>query len=350
MYAADSTKWHAANFSKACQKTFVLPSSNENPEAYINGLIDLIQQEHLDLIIPTSEETLPISQNLHRLPCKVFCSPFDKIIHLHNKWYFAEKLKNYGMKHPRTCLVNSEEDLQKLSFKGTYCLKPSYSRAATHLFKVEAGQEPPKINFQDKNPWIAQEWIEGRLHCTFSVCHEGQVLAHSVYPIQFSLSGHYCISFESIDHPKIQKWVQDFVAKENYTGQIAFDFIQTEDGEIYPLECNPRCTSGIHLFPPELQLEQAYLNKNKDLITAPLGFKKQITVAMVMSGWRYSYEPQSWSSYLRELLTTGDVLFSKKDPLPFFIEPLLFIHYVWKARRMKMTIPSSFVYSSEWNG
>lgn len=35
---------------------------------------------------------------------------------------------------------------------------------------------------------------------------------------------------------------------ENLSGMFGFDFIEEANGTTYVIECNPRATSGIHLF------------------------------------------------------------------------------------------------------
>ena len=63
----------------------------------------------------------------------------------------------------------------------------------------------------------------------------------------------------------IETWVSAFVKKLNFSGQIAFDFIQTKDGEVYPIECNPRLTSGIHLF-RGTDIVECFLGRRQELV------------------------------------------------------------------------------------
>lgn len=43
---------------------------------------------------------------------------------------------------------------------------------------------------------------------------------------------------------QIWEWVRDFSSATKATGQLCFDFMKDEDnGKLYAIECNPRCSS-----------------------------------------------------------------------------------------------------------
>ena len=62
----------------------------------------------------------------------------------------------------------------------------------------------------------------------------------------------------------------EFVKELNLTGQISFDFIQTEGGTVYPIECNPRTHSAITMFYNHPGLANAYLKDSEDDNQAPI--------------------------------------------------------------------------------
>ena len=96
------------------------------------------------------------------------------------------------------------------------------------------------MKFDPANPWVAQEYISGQQYHTYSICHNGYITAHATYPSTFTAKRNTAIVFQHVDHPAIFKWVKTFVEKNQYTGQIGFDFIETQDGQLSALECNPR--------------------------------------------------------------------------------------------------------------
>ena len=63
--------------------------------------------------------------------------------------------------------------------------------------------------------------------------------------------------YEPLAHVGIRDWVLRFLEGTGFTGSLGFDFIETAGGELYALECNPRMTSGVLLFPEDGRLGRA---------------------------------------------------------------------------------------------
>ena len=106
---------------------------------------------------------------------------------------------------------------------------------------------------------------------------------------------------------------------ENYTGFVAFDFIIDQDDVPYPLECNPRLTSGIH-FLHHGDLAAALLDPNK---RGPIRFNPHNRLQEGHTSLTKAYaailRPQRFFKRLGLVLTTRDVLWSLRDPLPFLL-------------------------------
>lgn len=200
------------------------------------GSVEIVDEKEIDLLIPTCEEIFYISRDLHKFSrgCTIFSSPFDVLDQLHNKWLFYNKLKSMNFHTPDTMLVQNQEDFNHLDLSTPYALKACYSRASQKMIKLEEDGVLPNLDIQSADPWIAQSWIKGRKYCTYSVCQEGRILAHTAYPVQFTVDQYSCVFFKAVEHSPIQKWVESFVKAEKFTGQIAFDFIEDEEESSLP--------------------------------------------------------------------------------------------------------------------
>jgi len=97
-------------------------------------------------------------------------------------------------------------------------------------------------------PWVVQQFIEGKEHCSYSLVKEGEVISHAVYHPKYRVGKGSGIYFDVTQPAAILDFVKEFSAATQFTGQLAFDFIEDENGKFFVLECNPRATSGIHLF------------------------------------------------------------------------------------------------------
>ena len=334
-------------FSKAIVKNYVVPSPRFHSERFISTLVEICEKEEIDFVIPTFEEIFCLSKGLDRFPkgCTVFCEDYQTLDHLHNKWSFNQKLIGLRIPAPRSYLVHSQEELDRLPLTVPYILKPSYSRAALKILKVTS-ETPPRIEIEPHNPLVAQEYIHGKKYCSYTIAHKGKLTAHAVYPLDISIEGNSCLNFEAIDHKGIESWVKNFVSKEAFTGQIAFDFIETEDKTLYAIECNPRGTSGIHLFQEKDDLPRAFFSESAPCKAPELGFSKQLAWGMLLYGWRSI----NFKTFIRKFFTIQDVVYSKKDLKPFFFQPCLFIVYLFRCLKLRTRIPAMFTFDIDWNG
>ncbi len=352
IYVADTLALHICRFSNAVDKSFLIRSPRLHTEGFIEDLLQIVSQEKIDLIIPVYEEAIYLSQSLHRFPahCKVFTSSFELLHELHNKWLFNQKIQQLGLDAPKTHLLYSLDDVQKLDPAKSYAIKASYSRAGLKIKKLSPPHETLDIHIEVHNPWIAQEWLEGDRFCTYSVCHEGTVLAHAVYPVGYAVDGKGCIVFEAVNHEPILKWIQNFVKETHYTGQIAFDFFES-DQRLLAIECNPRATSGAHLFRSEDRLDQAFLNSAQALIQPKFGNCKQLAIAMMIYGWKENaYPSNTWGRFFKMLFGIQDVVFSRDDLMPILAEPIVFSGIWLHSLRSKLSLPAFFMFDYEWNG
>lgn len=352
VYVVETSNAHLCKFSAAVKKSFVVPSPRFATDGFIAALARIINEYKIDLLIPIFEETYYIASHLDKLPksCTVFTLPFEQLEPLHNKWGFMEKLRELGFVTPKTWLIKSNDELTSIPPEGTFALKACYGRASLQVFKVKKGNIPKDVDILPRNPWIAQEWIEGDRFCSYSICHAGKVNATSIYPVEYAIGGTSCLTFKPVRHAKIIAWIERLIKLLNYTGQVGFDFIERADGTLYAIECNPRATSGVHLFNPQDHLSEAFLNTNKDTIYPHADTKKQIAIGMMMYGWKNDSIPNNTIlGYLQKLLQTPDVIFSMRDLKPFLFMPYFFAAYVQRSFQLQKPMPAVFTHDIEWN-
>lgn len=348
VFTAETSHFHVCRFSNATKRNYVIPSPRFESKEFIDALVNIAKKEKIDWIIPSFEEIFCLSKGLDQFPktCTLFCAPYQKLNTLHNKWSFNQKIKALGFETPESHLISSLEELKKHSLAVPYILKPCYSRAAQRIHKIDLGDPLPNLSMDPSNPWVAQEWIKGKKFCSYSIVHKGVISAHCVYPIDFSIDDSSGLNFKAVDHPKIFDWVKSFVKKEMFTGQIAFDFIEKEDGRLYSIECNPRGTSGLHLFHKKDGLSSAFFNPSKKLVEPKLGASKQIAFGMLLYGWK----KKNFITFLKHLFTNVDVIFSLKDLRPFFFQLVLFSVYVVRSFKLRKRLPQMFTFDIDWNG
>ncbi len=350
VFMAESLRGHLSQSSATVNANFVVPAPRQNKEAFLIALKHIIIEKKIDLLIPTCEEIYYVSMGRDELPCTVFAEPIKKLNTFHNKWNFVVNAVGIDLYAPETILIANQDDvLHAYAHWRDLVLKPVYSRfAARTLIRPPLQMALSTLNYD--SPWIAQEFIQGQQFCTYSVCHNGVVHAHTAYPTRFTAGRGATIAFEHMEHPAILNWVKTFVKENNFTGQIAFDFIQSPSGQLYALECNPRATSGVHLLASNPQFVDAFINPQPGCMTPSGSSASMLSTAMVMYALSDSIKNGKFFSWLKTFLTSRDVIFDLNDPLPSLFQLRSIFAYIDLGRRYGITPLQASTFDIEWNG
>ncbi len=354
---ADSVPVPITKFSSRVKKTFRTPRPRYEPLEWTRAIADIVREHGVDLVVPVHEGTEILANTIKRHPdlfpddCTLFFSDFDLEARLENKYEFQAALARLGIPTLDFALVRSQSDLAALEFDQDFALKRVYSRGSQEVYKVHPGEPPGGLTFEAGNPWIAQEWAEGTNYCSYSVCHNGQVKAHAVYPVRYAIEGTSCLTFESVEHERITAWVHECVKSFNFTGQIGLDFVEVPGRGLFSVECNPRATSGILLFDPETGVDRAFFGRNDEVIAPKPGASKILGPGMLMYGWRKSSLPDNtFRGFLRDYRRADGVIFSRRDPGPSLALPLAMANILAEAVRYRVNIPDAFMHDHEWDG
>ena len=350
VFMAESLRGHLSQPSAAVKANFVVPAPRQNKEAFLIALKHIIVENKIDILIPTCEEIFYVSMGRDELPCTVFAEPIKKLNVFHNKWSFVVNAIGIDLYAPETILIANQDDvLHAYAHWRALILKPVYSRfAARTLIMPPLQKALSTLKFE--TPWVAQEFLVGRQYCTYSVCHNGVVHAHTTYPTNFTAGPGATIVFEHVEHPAIFNWVKTFVRENNFTGQIAFDFIQTAAGQLYALECNPRATSGMHLLASNPMFVDAFINPQPGCVTPLDRSSHMLSAAMLMYALPDAIKNGNFINWLKTFFTSNDVIFDLRDPMPFLLQLRSVFAYLALARRYGITALEASTFDIEWNG
>jgi len=363
---AESMDYPLSKHSRAFSKFYRIAAPNESPDAFRSDLFSIIEHESVNAIIPTCEEAFHVSRIRDSLPAsvEVWVDDARKLDSLHSKFEFNQLSIPMNFEAPKSFRVRSAaEALEAIrSLPGDrIVLKPDFSRFAAKtliLNKIEAESSLSSLDWS--KAWVAQECLDGPEFCTYSLAVHGKLAAHVTYDHEFTAGRGAGICFRSIEHPAIESWVRSFVQKNEFHGQIAFDFIEVSPGKVLPLECNPRATSGLHLIAPENALLDLLANSNAHTETlrpvrAKPGASGQLRLAMLVYGLS-SLRPFSLEGLRRVgrwfvvFFGAREVVFSWKDPLPFFDQFVSFAKLILQAKRRNLSPLEVSTRDIEWNG
>ncbi len=220
------------------------------------------------LIVPTCEEVFYLAQaaEVEGFSDRLFAPPREALGRLHSKAEFAQLAGECGLNPPRTGRAACADELR--SFKDRshkMVFKPEFSRFGAETLMRPTPDQVARLHAGPQNPWVIQEYISGEEVCVWSAARAGKLVAASGYRPKWYFGGASAY-FERDDDPGLIEACRKLAAHTQATGQLSLDLIRTADGELRPIECNPRAVSGVQLFDGDPRLAEALAGHHSELV------------------------------------------------------------------------------------
>ncbi len=319
---ADSMHFPLGRYSNAFAAHHRLPSPRWAPQSFEAKLVKIIQDEKVSHILPTCEEIFHFAKLRPKLTALATClfPNIGTLEKLHHKGKFAELLTELKapLQAPQTWL-----DISKAPTDTKLVWKPYYSRFAA---KTRFASPP-----ENKEGWLAQRFIHGQEFCSWAWCLEGKVLLKTAYTAAARAGRGAACAFTPHASAAASEFVTFMATQLGYTGFLAFDFIQTEEGLTHVLECNPRVTSGIHLLAASADFFDSERTTNAPPQPAQL-FLPTLVCKPSQAG------------------KSPDVVWSIKDPLPTLGQFLATAEFLATSLRHRVGILEATTHDIEYNG
>ena len=364
VFLCDSVRFPIGRFTNQQQASYRVPSPRHDTAGFISEVNRIIDKNQIDLVIPTSEECFYLSAHREELHCKCLIDSLPLLDSLHNKFTFSQTYANEFAATPRTDLIPGASQLHVyLPQSRDFVFKPVYSRFADSALVGPSARKLSHLKFQPAQSWVAQEKIEGTEVSSFSLANQGRLLAHSSYTTPYRAGQGAGIFFEPLEHFGILNYVQSFLQQTNFTGQLGFDFIVDSEDDPWVIECNPRATSGIHLFATDSKLCEAYLSvldspavaddprRDEFADYVPMQSKfRMIGAAMPFWGSLQSILRLKPGKFIRDFRSAKDVLTVENDRQPLLYLPLTMAELGFNALRNQESLQAASTNDMEWNG
>ena len=335
-----------------------VPKPRLYPRAFAQSLAEIVRRERIELVIPTCEEIFWLASCITDPDHtdwreRVFAPPFEVLALLHHKMRFIELLESLKLRAPRTHPLESRQALQALPRDQRWVLKPAYSRFGAQTQVLEVGQTLPDVRITRAQPWLAQDFVPGEECCTFAVCSRGRVQAFALYRPGWRAGRSASVSFMRLEttDPRFTEALEiteRICAALDFSGQIAFDLIANQSG-LTVLECNPRATSGVHLFSPADHLERAYLGALETPILAT-GQAAKLGIPMLFYALPAVLKPDGRKLWLQTWNDSRDALRDPEDPLPLAHQARCVLENAREALRLNCSLLAATTADIEWNG
>ncbi len=310
---AEPHRRHLTGASKTVTRSFQVCAPVIDRDRYRDQLLEIIQNEAVDLVVPISEECLYVAELQDEIPkrCQIFTTDPASVRELHDKSRFNALCRTLGLNAPETHALDSKA-ADDLGRRAATVVKGRYSAAGKGLQFLAVGAPRPLLD----GSWLRQSRIDGDLISTFSIVSKGRVIGNVCYAADV-LSGTVAVSFVRRPLDAALTGLIETVARATeYHGFLSLDIIRDSDDRYWPIECNPRVTSGVHFVEPEslataiLEPESTYrlaLRRNRRLQQ----FYTTLTETQMAPFGRGDFFKK-----LKTLVTTPDVTFAWNDLSP----------------------------------
>lgn len=308
---------HLCGASGSVTRSVHLPAPAGGKRAYLHALAEAALKHGADLVVPVSEEAMHVAflpQLLPRLP--VFAMPPEAMLALHHKGRFVEIARAAGLAVPETHPLGSAA-ATALAAAGRVVVKPVHSAAGRGVRVLAEGATLPAP--EPEAPAIVQRFLPGAEVSSCTLARGGRVVGTVIYRgVQFA--GSVACAFERIPHPEAEAWIARLVEALGWTGFISFDLREDAQGRIHGIECNPRTTSGLHFFRTE-EIAPAILGASDVLAHRKATRLQQFWSCLTETQLAAFRRDRAFPGHLKRLVTTRDVTWSARDPMPLLTMP-----------------------------
>ena len=244
IYVADTSNKNICSMSKFVKGNFVYPDPFTEEEAFIVRLLEIVEELHPDVLLPTHDEALVIAKYRVRFPDWLIIPivSYQWLQDLSNKQIAATIAGSVGVPVPRIYKGISEIESYPVVFKA------AVSNSAKDVYFPQNEEELKCLiaSYEGKQSFI-QEKCPG---CDYSVdCVRGNgFFRASVYRalITKTEGGGTTTQRIIVDMPILEEYAKKILDKVDYQGVCGMDFKVDEDsGKIGFIEINARYTGGL---------------------------------------------------------------------------------------------------------
>ena len=332
----DSLKYPIASFESGI--TYIkIASPKLEFEKYKKDMQKLIEDS--DLLIPNCEDIFYLAKLRDEQDFKAsfFMPDSSLLFSLHNKYEFFKHINSY-VKKPKTELIYNKNSI-KIS-KDTI-LKPIYSRFGNDVIRDITKERIESIECSEKYPWVQQQKIEGKAICNYAVIENGEVISHTAYEPKYLLNNSAATYFTPYSDSRLDNFIKKFAKDTNYTGQVAFDFIDNGK-DLFVLECNPRGTSGLHIISKNLNYKNGNFSANSDATDKSYRVGNTLFTLFGTQALRSG----NFKKLIYDYKNAKNVL----ESIPFYAQSLFLLELVLLAKKEKKSLTQISTYDIEYNG
>jgi hypothetical protein len=351
VHVADCAPSRMASFSRAVRKMHRFPSPRADFGGFAAGIAKLISDVDPTIVIPTCEEVFYLAALAHK---RVFAPDLPTLRRLHSKYLFAREAAALGLAVPETTLVDSAAELKAfLGDAENLVFKPEFSRFGARTLVGPSQDDFKAVRSFGAGAWVAQRRVRGAEVSFYAVSNGSRLVAFSSYSSPWKFRGGAGYAFETLApavHKQLLSIAETLAAKLVPRGQFACDVMIDADGTPWLLECNPRATSGVHLFERCAALADAMLGRREGPVLMPDACAKHVGPALWTFGLPTALVQGRTRDWFRRRRQSVDVISAPRDAAPVVGALIDAARLNLIGIRRGISITRASTVDIEWNG
>jgi len=264
VYCGEEAAFAPCFFSKYCTGSFQYPSVNDEPDRFIEFMLEKVQQLKPDgdepyVLMPVHKETWLFAKHreLFEPHIVVPLTSYENMELTHDKGQLALLADELDITIPGTRQFASLEDVYRAIPDMTFpvFLKMRAAAAGVGLKKCDTSEELTTTfrQFVDGHQLepaaypLIQDFVPGEDYCYTALYNQGARVASMTY--------HNVRSFprgtgagalrETVQLPEADEAAERLLSHLNWHGMAQLDFRKGDDGTVYLIELNPRFFGGL---------------------------------------------------------------------------------------------------------
>ncbi|GAA0655788.1 hypothetical protein [Brevundimonas lenta] len=351
-HLADCSPARLARWSNSAGPVHRHASPVDRPADFAADMRGLVDRLEPVAIVPTCEEIFHVAAlaEADGFASRIMAPRTAVLAELHAKDSFAALCGRLGLPAPPTRTADDNDTLMEAAAElGEVVLKPVWSRFGVQTLTTPGAAAFAALRPTRDNPWIVQKRVRGRDASFHALCHEGRVVAFAAYGSAWRAPGGAACAFRALEPATAAELraMADALAAHVGRGQFACDVILDEANRPWLIECNPRATSGIHLFGRTAAFGRALMGQG---VAEPVVDGCHLAPAL----WRYGLPDAVGGGRLmewwRQRRDGNDVLSAPGDPWPALGALVDAAVFGMRARREGLTLAQAMTADIEWNG
>jgi|26BtaG_2_1085354.scaffolds.fasta_scaffold00071_28 predicted ATP-grasp superfamily ATP-dependent carboligase len=260
---ADASAQALAGASRYSQAYLQHPDPGQRPREFIAWIKDLTAHQHFDLVMPTTEVTSQLllfyQEELPELELPF--APYTTVMALSDKIALVELAKNLGIAVPESRMFKNAAELEGVSLRYPFVLKPALSRiytgekwVHTHVKVIQdaAGLQAAleRSPYLQTTPFMLQSFIPGHgggIFCLYNNGHPLQFFAHERLREKPPEGGVSVLCRSVPADPELKATAQKLLGAVNWHGVAMVEFRITPEGKAYLMEVNTRFWGSLQL-------------------------------------------------------------------------------------------------------